>query len=103
MADAWEEALKELPIELAKTVLADGYESAVVFTRCFRTEEQLDKYARGLLLVQKVINVEGLTEDNVMFSPCVGELRGLREAALSQVAEELNARNSARQAACCLR
>ena len=86
MPTSWVSALDSLPVELREAVVSDGYPSAVIFAQCFRTEEILDKYASGLLLIRKVIHIPDLTADTIAFSPTVGLLRGLRAAAVAEVA-----------------
>jgi hypothetical protein len=57
---AWEEALNALPAEVRNAVVSDGYPSATIFASCFRSEEQLDKYACGLYLVRKVSSLDNM-------------------------------------------
>jgi hypothetical protein len=97
MATAWESALQALPSEMADQVKKDGYNSATVLAQCFRTEDMLDAYASGLILVRKIVQVEGLDENNIMFSPLVGAMRGLLAAAKSCVSAQEKDLNAKRQ------
>ena len=95
--DAWDKALEALPDEIAKEVL-DSYGNPTMFHQCFRSEDMLDKYASGLLLIRKVVDVPGLNQENVLFSPIVGALRGVLIAARAHVQEEDRMRIQSRQA-----
>ena len=46
-----------------------------------------DRYARGLLLVRRVLEVDGLDVDNVWFAPEVGQLRHLYVVAYGEVSD----------------
>ena len=83
-----------LPSCLEKAMLADGYTSAAVLAQCFRKEELLDHYFRGLLFVRQAIQLEGITEDNFLVSPVLGALRAVLEEAKLNAAGEDQERRS---------
>jgi hypothetical protein len=70
---------------LQKVVITDGYVSLKLFTKCFSTEDKLDRYLSIKLVNQKVLG-DSATQEDFDFHPQVGMLRTALEAAQEKVA-----------------
>lgn len=65
--------------EAAVKVVSDIYASQDIFQSCFRSESDLDKYLKSMLLQ---LDPPVATEDTWSFHPASGALRHLRPATL---------------------
>ena len=65
--------------EAAAKVVSDIYASQDIFQSCFRSESDLDKYLKSMLLK---LDPPVATEDTWSFHPASGALRRLRTASV---------------------
>ena len=86
MSNKWKNALENMPTELKKALVEDGYSSAEALEECFQDEEKLEKYMNGLLFIRRAIALEGVTEDTLSFSRPMGALRKLLRVAKAEAA-----------------
>ena len=77
----WKETLQQagVPEEIADKILAK-YPSEEIFRSCFRTESDLDKFAKTLLLGT---DPPLATEEDWSFQPMTGALRRVRESLIA--------------------
>ena len=86
MSNKWKNALENMPTELKKALVEDGYSSAEDLEECFQDEDKLEKYMNGLLFIRRAIALEGVTEDTLSFSRPMGALRKLLRVAKAEAA-----------------